>query len=197
MKQLFNHALIKHSRNLALGGMALLLSTTPAYALPGQNLKTVRQWAKESFVLPELAYNSKYDAYTGIRTIEGGLLALYVEVRPQDNTSVREQIVTQLNAPNLRFARNDAEGLELIKRIYTPEIADDFRASKFVAQVGKTDFYQGKKFAYTTLQQQSLRQFGVMPASELKQAIQRQVYCQSHNCVVYQPFYPTKSKAQG
>lgn len=192
MRQLLDYKpLIRFSCNLALSTVALLLGMTPAYALPGQNLTTIRQWAKESFVLPpNLVYNPKYDAYTGIRTVGSGLLALYVKVRPQDNVSVREQIVTQINAPDLRFARNDAEGLKLVERIYSPEIAKDFQASKFVAQIGDTDFYQGKKFAYTTLEQKGIRRFSVIPVSDLKQAIQREVSCQNNNCVVYQPFNP-------
>jgi hypothetical protein len=196
MKPLIKHNLLKHSHAFILGSVASLMSVAPAHALPGQNLKTIRQWSKESFVLPPaLVYNPQYDAYTGIRTIDGGLLALYVKVRPQDHVSVREQIVTQLGAPKLSFARNDAEGLKLIERIYTPAIADDFRTSKYVAQIGKTDFYQGKKFVYTTLQQQGIRRFNVMPLSELNQTIQRQVACQNERCVVYQPFYPLKSEA--
>jgi len=196
MKPLINRNFLNHSHTFILSGIALLMGVAPAHALPGQNLKTVRQWAKESFVLPPaLVYNPQYDAYTGIRTIDGGLLALYVKVRPQDQVSVREQIVTQLNAPKLSFARNDAEGLKLIERLYTPAIADDFRNSKYVAQIGQTDFYQGKKFVYTTLQQQGIRRFSVMPLSELKQAIRHQVACQNDHCVVYQPFYPPKSEA--
>ncbi|UBF30684.1 hypothetical protein K9N68_36595 (plasmid) [Kovacikia minuta CCNUW1] len=196
MKQSIKHNFFNHSRAFLLSGVALLMGVAPAHALPGQNLKTVRQWAKESFVLPPaLIYNPQYDAYTGIRTIDGGLLALYVKVRPQDQVSVREQIVTQLDKPKLSFARNDAEGLKLIERIYTPEIADDFRNSKYVAQIGQTDFYQGKRFVYTTLQQQGIRRFSIMPLSELNQSIQRQVACQNGHCVVYQPFYPPKRGA--
>ncbi|XHX78825.1 MAG: hypothetical protein RBJ76_02510 [Stenomitos frigidus ULC029] len=196
MKPLINHNFLNHSHAFILSGIALLIGIAPAHALPGQNLKTVRQWAKESFVLPPaLVYNPQYDAYTGIRTIEGGLLALYVKVRPQDQVSVQEQIVTQLNAPKLNFARNDAEGLKFIERLYTPAIADDFRTSKYVAQIGETDFYQGKKFIYTTLQQQGIRRFSLLPLSGLNQAIQRQVACQNKRCVLYQPFNPPKGEA--
>lgn len=194
MKRSLDHkSLIQFSCNLVLGGIALLLGTAPAQALPGQNLKTIQQWAKGSFVLPpDLVYNSEYDAYTGMRTIESGLLALYVKVRPQDNVSVREQIVTQLDAPNLRFTRDNPEGLKLIERVYTPDIVEDFRTSKYVAQIGKTDFYQGNKYAYTTLEQRGIRRFSVIPISSLQQAIQSQVACQNDNCIVYQPFYPAK-----
>ncbi|MGA7936016.1 MAG: hypothetical protein WCA35_20855 [Kovacikia sp.] len=194
MKRLLNYkSLVKSSRPLLLGGIALILGAAPVYALPGQKLDTIRRWAKESFVLPpDLVYNPEYNAYTGIRTITGGLLALYVKVRPLDNVSVREQIVMQLNEPNLRFTRNDAEGLKLIERIYNPEIAEDFRMSKYVAQVGKTDFYQGNKFVYTTFQQQGIRRFSVIPISDLKQVVQQQTACQNKNCFVYQPFIPIK-----
>lgn len=192
MRGFFNSKLAKFSQNLAMSGMVLLLSNTSAYALPGQNLQTIRQWAKKSFVLPpELIYNPDYDAYTGIRTIDGGMLALYVKVRPQDGVSVQEQIVTQIYEPNLTFARNNAAGLGLIERIYTPEIAKDFQTARYVAQIGSTDFYQGQEFAYVTLQQGGIRRFSVIPRSDLNQAIKQEVSCQNSNCVIYQPFKPT------
>lgn len=118
-------------------------------------------------------------------------MALYVKVSPQDQTSVYEQIVTQLDAPGLRFERNDAEGLSLIERIYNPQIAQDFQTSKFVAQIGNTDVYQGKKFTYTTAQAQGIQRFSVFPANSSQKVIQREISCQSNNCVVYQPFYST------
>ncbi len=179
--------------NAFLCSMALLPSATSANALPGQKLTTIRQWSSESLLLPpNLVYNPEYAAYTGMRTIEGGLLALYVKIRPQDNISVWEQVVTQVNAPNLSFARNDREGLTLIERIYSAEIAEDFRTSKYVARIGETKFYQGSQFAYTVLEQSGIRRFSVIPVSNLKQAIQREVACQTDSCVVYQPFVPVR-----
>lgn len=192
MKRLFNRK-FKLLRNLTLSGIALLLSTAPAHALPGQNLETIREWSKKSFVLPPaLVYNPDYDAYTGIRTIKDGMLALSVKVDPQDKTSVHEQVVTLLNRPGFAFTRSNLQGLKLVEQIYNPQIAEDFRTSKFVAQVGEVDFYQGDQFVYTTHNRflRGIRRFDVIPVDNLKQAIDREVFCQTNKCNVYQPLTP-------
>ena len=198
MKQSLNLNPFKVLRNLACSSIALLLVSTSAHALPGQSLETVRQWAKESFVLPSLVYNRKVDAYTGIRTIEGGLLALYVKLRPRDGVVTQEQIVSQLNAPGLAFTRNNAKGLKLIERIYNPQIAEDFRKSDYVAQVGDIDFYQGKQFVYITNRRplQGTRRLQVILVSDLRKAIEQEVFCQTNSCVSYQPFFPIRERGR-
>jgi hypothetical protein len=175
----------------ALGG--LLLNILPADALPGQSLEAVRQAAKESFVLPpSLVYNDDFNAYTGIRTIDDGVLAMYVKVRPQDQVSIQEIFVIERYAPRLTFARDDVEGLRMIERIYNSQIAEDFRTSKFVAQVGAADFYQGERFVYITYNQPAKGnwRFSVLPLSDLQAAVKREAYCQTNECVGYQPFSP-------
>jgi hypothetical protein len=188
----------KYLRQLIFSSFALgslLLHALPTYALPGQSLKVIRQEAKKSFVLPpNLVYNDEFDAYTGIRTIDDGVLAMYVRVRPQDQVSTQEMFVIQRKAPNLAFVRNDAEGLRLIERMYNAQIANDFRTSKYVAQIGEADFYQGKQFVYITYNQptEGIWRFSVLPLDALQTAIKREVYCQANECVGYQPFLPIR-----
>jgi hypothetical protein len=191
MRTLFCDKKFKFFLNLALSGSAILC-TTSAQALPGQNIETVRQEAKNSPVLPVLVYNRQVAAYTGIRTIKDGLLALFVKVNPENRISTREQIITQVSEPGLAFTRDNVRGLEMIQRIYNPQVANDFRNSKYVAQVGKTDFYQGNMFVYITERNplEGVRRLSLVPTSDLGAAIKREQLCQIHKCVVYHPFSP-------
>lgn len=195
MKRFNNPKTLVTLLQVTLGALVMLLSATPVRALPGQSLKTVREAARKSFVLPpNLVYNDEFDAYTGIRTIDEGVLAMYVKVRPQDQVSTQEMFVIQRNASKLAFARNDAEGLKLLERMYNSQIATDFRTSKYVAQIGEADFYQGKQFVYITYNQptQGTWRFSVLPLDALQTAIKQEVYCQTNECVGYQPFLPIR-----
>lgn len=186
-------------RDLAIGSIMLLFTATSAAALPGQSLETVKQWAEASNVLPPaLAYDRDVNAFTGVRTIEDGLLALSVKVRFHDNIVVREQIVVQPNVPNLAFSRESPEGLKLIERIYDAQVAEDFRKSDYVAKVGNSDFYQGDRFVYIIeqLPRQVIQQFSVIPIADLRAAIDQAVFCQMNTCVVYQPFFLTRKQAR-
>lgn len=207
MKRLHSFNPLSRVRDCVLGAVALLLgspfltflNSPPAHALPGQSLEMVQQWAKDSDVLPPaLVYTPDVNAYTGIRTIEQGLLALSVKVRPTDNVVLHEQIVVQLNAPNLMFSRENAEGLKLIGHIYDPQIADDFRNADYVAKVGNSDFYQGDRFVYLTEHHPSegIHRLSVISIYDLRQAIDRAVFCQTNTCIVYRPFFPVRNQAK-
>ncbi|NJP12163.1 MAG: hypothetical protein HC866_24095 [Leptolyngbyaceae cyanobacterium RU_5_1] len=166
------------------------MGATSAHALPGQTIETVRKWAENSAILPVLVYNRDVDAYTGLRSVPGGNLALLVKVRPEDNTSVEEQLVTIMNTPGLAFARNNAQGLEMIERMYNSQVTDDFRGSKYVGQIGNYDFYQGGKFVYIVSDglPDGIRRFHVISGDQLDEAIAQAKHCQTHKCFTYQPF---------
>lgn len=185
-------------RDCVLGSFALLLSSSSVYALPGQLLETVQQWAKESDVLPDaLVYTHDVKAYTGTRTIDQGLVALSVKVRSNDKRVLHEQIVVQLNAPNLVLSRENAEGVKLIERIYDAQIADDFRNADYAAKVGNTNFYQGDRFVYITEHRpnEATQRLSVISINDLRPAIDREVFCQTNPCLVYQPFFPMRNQA--
>lgn len=195
MKRLLHNKPLKFLSQLALGSVALTLGATSANALPGQDIAAIRTWTENSSMLPALQYNRDVNAYTGIRTIPKGNLALFVKLRPENKTSVQEQIIAQVNAPELAFARDNAKGLEMIEQIYSFQIADDFRGSKYVArinspQVGSQDFYQGDRFIYITSQdpQRGIRRLQLIPVSQLREAIAQAKYCQTHTCFSYEPF---------
>lgn len=194
MRRSLNLTRFQFLHNLLLTNLAILLYASPSLALPGQTLPQVKQWAKRSFILPAtLTYNPEVDAYTGIRTVEGGLLALMVKVRPQDQVVTQEQIVTQRNLPNLELTRENAAGLKFIQRVYNAEIAEDFHRAKYVAQVGNTSFYQGQQFVYITYPRVGgIQRLKVVPTSDLTAAIEQEKSCLTHQCVVYQPFSPNR-----
>ncbi len=119
--------------------------TGTANALPGQPIKRELQWAQNHPILPKLTEDG-YGRYNGITSFEGGQLEFTIS--PSDGPVEKEWLLYRHDNQYLVFTKTEPEALRLLERIYDRTIADDFRNSQYVTQVGSNKFYKGRKFAY-------------------------------------------------
>lgn len=179
---------------LTISSLVIPFQATSSLGLPGQSLDTVRRWTTENPVIPEIIYNPEVQGYTGLETIQGGLIAFLVRVNPENNQVTQEQITTLVGTTNLAFTRDNEPGLELLGRVYDAGLVNDFRESRYVAKVGTRRFYQGERFAYIASDRplNDAVRFNIIPITNLRQAIEQAKFCQVQTaaCNPYHPFYP-------
>jgi hypothetical protein len=161
----------------ALSVCAIALTVAPANALPGQNIKTVLNWAKTRPQLSALKYNSETHGYGG----RNGNLYFFVNTTSQNGTVTKEGI-TVSDDPSIKFTTDNAKGVKLLQNIYNSEIANDFRNSRSVTKVGRDNFHRGQKFAYITAAVQNGTNLQVISLNNLQSEINNAKFCQTHQC---------------
>jgi hypothetical protein len=163
--------------SIALSTLALSLSLAPANALPGQNIKTVVNWAKTRAALPALKYNSESHGYDGTK----GKLYFYADVTSQKGTVTKEGITVSGEA-SLKFTQKNSKAVKLIQNIYNSNIANDYQKSRNVIKIGRDQFSRGQKYAYITAEVQGGSSFQIIPLSSLQEAINNAKFCQTNQC---------------
>lgn len=142
-----------------MAAFALLLNlATPAQALPDQSVQTVVQWAKQHRVLSPLRRGiselGNQPFYTSGAALKTGNLVFSMSPDRADRQVRKETIVSSNGQKSERFTRTNINGLNLINQIYDRAIVNDFRQSKYVAQVRynhqEVRFYRGQSFGYMT-----------------------------------------------
>ncbi len=130
-------------------GIALNL-ILPVSALPGQNLKTAIQWARNHPLIQNLSnhdypYSCKDFKGKYIQTYRGNYLRYFVYVHADNHFSLTDIIFEKIY-----FYQEDK--IKLLTDIYGWKIAEDFQNSKYVANIytygEHYKFYRGKRFAY-------------------------------------------------
>ena len=163
--------------NATLSAIAVILAVTPVNALPEQNISTVVKWAKTRPLLPTLRYNSEAHGYDGTK----GNLYFYTDVTSQNGTVTKEGI-TVSGDKRLKFTTKNANAVKLLQNIYNSNIANDFQKSRYIAKVGRDQFYRGQKFAYIAAEVQGGSSFQIIPLNKLQGFIDNAKYCQTNQC---------------
>ncbi|MEH1904719.1 MAG: hypothetical protein V7L04_25770 [Nostoc sp.] len=163
--------------NVTLCAIAVILTVTPANALPDQNISTVVKWAKTRPQLPTLRYNSEAHGYEGTK----GKLYFYADVTSQNGTVTKEGITVSGDS-SLKFATKNANAVKLLQNIYNSNIANDFQKSRYITKVGRDQFYRGQKFAYIAAEVQGGSSFQIIPLNKLQGFIDNAKYCQTNQC---------------
>lgn len=150
----------------------------PAYALPGQNIKTVIKWSRNHAKISPLISVKKleedYQDYSSKTSFEKYSVSFDIWLNSQG-------IVTQEtidarnyenNRVNLEFTKNNNNGLQLINMIYDQTIVNDYQNAKYVDMVkigglGLIKFYRGKKYAYEIWGDGGSHQFTIIPLKDL------------------------------
>lgn len=168
---------INKTFSTAVSALAIVLTITPANALPGQNINTVIKWAKTKSQLPTLRYNSEAHGYDGTK----GNLYFYVDVTSVNGTVTKEGITVSGDS-SIKFTTKNSQAVKLLKNIYNTNIANDFQKSKYVTKVSRDQFYRGQNFAYITAQVQGGSAFQIIQLTQLQGVIDNAKYCQNHEC---------------
>ncbi|MEH2003983.1 hypothetical protein [Nostoc sp.] len=163
--------------NVTLCAIAVILTVTPANALPDQNISTVVKWAKTRPQLATLRYNSEAHGYEGTK----GKLYFYADVTSQNGTVTKEGITVSGDS-SLKFATKNANAVKLLQNIYNSNIANDFQKSRYITKVGRDQFYRGQKFAYIAAEVQGGSSFQIIPLNKLQGFIDNAKYCQTNQC---------------
>lgn len=166
--------------------------SSPARALPGDSVQTVKNLIAQNSVLSPLkrgiAELSGQPFYTSQGKLPNGTIVFSMSPDSQDQRSQRETIAFSTAKPFAGFTR---QNLELIQQMLNRSVSADFGRSQFVARVDYTDvekrFYQGKTFAYitTTVKQpnagQKFYHFMVLPLKDLDREIQADQQCRQRS----------------
>lgn len=163
--------------NATLSAIAVILTVTPANALPEQNINTVVKWAKTRTLLPTLRYNSEAHGYDGTK----GNLYFYADVTSQNGTVTKEGITVSGDS-SIKFTTKNAKAVKLLQNIYNSNISNDFQKSGYVTKVGRDQYYRGQKFAYITAAVQGGTSFKIIPLNKLQEFIKNARYCQTNQC---------------
>jgi hypothetical protein len=163
--------------SIALSTLTLILSLAPANALPGQNITTVVNWAKNRANLPAIKYNSESHGYEGTK----GKLYFYADVTSQNGTVTKEGITVSGDS-SLKFTQKNSKAVKLIQNIYNSNIANDYQKSRNVIKIGRDQFSRGQKYAYITAEVQGGSAFQMIPLSSLQEAINNAKFCQTNQC---------------
>jgi hypothetical protein len=162
----------------ALSTLTLSLSLlAPANALPGQNIKTVVNWAKTRATLPAIKYNSESHGYDGTK----GKLYFYADVTSQNGTVTKEGITVSGDS-SLKFTQKNSTAVKLIQNIYNSSIANDYQKSRNLIKIGRDQFSRGQKYAYITAEVQGGSAFQIISLSNLQEAINNAKFCQTNQC---------------
>jgi hypothetical protein len=153
----------------------------PAYALPGQHIRTVIGWSKNHSHLPPLTPVKKLEeGYADFRS-QTLFKSYYVTLDVWQNSKgiVTEETIDARNENNnnvtLEFTITNKAGLQLINIIYGQSIVNDFRKARYVDSVeiaGLLKFYQGKKYAYEVWRSGNSHQITIIPSKDLVNRIQ-------------------------
>lgn len=171
------------SQTLALNVLVFACNLTgTAYALPGQPIKNVLQWAQNHPILPKLTSDQlvQYN-YSGETNFEAGKLYFRVSYIQPTKVVNEERIVYNHSNQQLKFTKTNPRALRLIQRIYNQTVADDFRNSQYVTHVGTIQFYRGRKFAYVT-DTEYPQTLSLIRLKDLAEEIRQARYCQTHHC---------------
>lgn len=153
----------------------------PAYALPGQHIKTVIGWSQNHSKLPPLSSVKKledgypdYNSQTLFRKYSVNLNVWFNSkgIVTQETIDARNY---ENNNVTLEFTKNNNSGLQLINIIYGQTIVNDFRNAKYVDSVqigGYIKFYQGRKYAYEVWRDGNSHQITIIPLKHLVSRIE-------------------------
>jgi hypothetical protein len=143
---------------IAISTLEIVFTVTPTNALPGENVATTLKWAKTNPQLPTLEYSSETLTYSGT---QGNLQFFISVVDTSDNFiytspnppawTVRSETIEVKQDSNIKFSQKTTKSIKLIQNIYNLNIANDFRNSRYVAKINGMNFYEGKLFAYITI----------------------------------------------
>lgn len=165
---------------------------SPAQAIPGNSVQMVKNWAKQHSLLSPLSRGiaelSGLPFYTSEAKLPNGSLVFSMSPDQQDKVSQKETIAYGTAKPFAGFTR---QNLSVIQQVYGNAIANDFRASQFVAQVNynpvENRYYRGTRFAYRTTafkeanQGQKFYHFTVIPLKSLNGEIQGDRQCRKQS----------------
>lgn len=151
---------------------------SPAYALPGQNRKTVIQWSQNHSKIPLLTSVNKleegYPDYSSRTSFSFKKYSVHMSVWVNSQDVVTEETIDarndQNNRVNLEFTKNNNDGLQLINIIYGQTIVNDYQNAKYVDMVnmgGLIKFYKGNKYAYQVWRDGNSHQFTIIPLKDL------------------------------
>ncbi len=163
--------------HVAVSTLAVGLALAPANALPGQNIKTVLDWAKTKPRLPTLTYSSEVSSYTGNKEN----LHFYVNV-PNQNGIVTKEGITISSDSSIKFTTKNTKALKLLENIYSSNVAKDFQKSRYVTKVGRDQFYRGQKYGYVAAAVQNGTNLQIISLNNLEEAIKNAKFCQTHQC---------------
>jgi hypothetical protein len=150
----------------------------PGYALPGQKLTTLMDWAKNHSLLKELrpyplpcfVFNTQAREYTSNYWLTRGVqLGFKSVVIVSSGIVVNESIFIASSMNTGRKLpvenRNDREGLVLIQSIYGKGIADDFHSSQYleINQEKQFQIYRGRLFGYVITKTSFRGSFFIIP----------------------------------
>ncbi len=180
MKHTHNRKKLKRTYKLAITLLALTCHfTAPAYALPGENIKSVLRWAQKRSFVPKGNEDNKTDFYSGETNFEKGQLFYKVSFLPSDGIVTEESVKYRNSDQDLNFTRTGSDGLRLLQKIYGKKVAQDFRDSDYITRVGSSEFYRGLKFGYITSSNQG---FTVTRLEDLEAVIRRARFCEMYQC---------------
>ncbi|WP_228037152.1 hypothetical protein [Cuspidothrix issatschenkoi] len=150
----------------------------PAYALPGQSIKTVIQWSRNHAKIPPLTSVKKleegYPDYSSQTSFKKYSVSFDVWINSKG--IVTEEMIDarnyENNRVNLEFTKNNNNALQLINMIYGQTIVNDYQNAKYVDMVkigglGLIKFYRGKKYAYQIWGDGGSHQFTIIPLKDL------------------------------
>lgn len=177
---------------LSVGFSLLCNFNTSAYAVPGDSVQTVKNWAKQHSLLSPLgrgiAELSGLPFYTSQATLTNGTVVFSMSPDRQDKISQTETIAFGTAQPFAGFTR---QNLDLIRQIYSSAIANDFRASQYIAKVDyrpvENRYFRGKRFGYRTTEFKEANDgrkfyhFTILPLESLNGTIQGDRQCRQQS----------------
>lgn len=167
--------------------------SSPARALPGESVQTVKNWVAKHSVLSPLkrgiAELSGAPFYTSRGKLPNGTIVFAMNPDRQDQRSQQETIALGTSKPFAGFTR---QNVGLIQQMFSESIAQDFGRSRYVSRVDYThvekQFYRGKTFGYvtTTFKQptsegQKYYHFSVLPLKDLDGEIRADQQCRKQS----------------
>ena len=159
---------------LVISTLALAFPSIKVYALPGENAKTLVDWAKHHSILSALTFHQDPDPYYHSEGILRGSSLLFNAVVNSPNGRVVKEQTVLVDSP-IDFTPNNTDGLDVVRQIYNRRIADDFRTSQNMGE----GFYKGRTFAYYTGRYNgNSPYFTVIPLTKLSEEIKYHRWCQ-------------------
>jgi hypothetical protein len=182
----------RHLIFLSVGFALLCNFNASVQAAPGDSVQTVKNWAKQHSLLSPLgrgiAELSGLPFYTSQATLPNGTVVFSMSPDRQDKISQTETIAFGTAQPFAGFTR---QNLDLIRKIYRSAIADDFRASAYIAKVDyrsvENRYFRGKQFGYRTTafkeanDGRKFYHFTVLPLKSLDGTIQGDRQCRQQS----------------
>jgi hypothetical protein len=133
-----------------LSALIVALGIAPANAIPGQNVSSFLKWVKSNPQLPAVKYNNDSPGNEGYDGRKGNLY-FYAGVTSRQGTITIEGVVISGDS-SIKFSRQNAKAIKIIRGIYGSKIANDFSNSQYIVKVKEYSFLRGKQYGYSVAQ---------------------------------------------